>query len=126
MDNTCSDLINKLSNVFILKYQCIKILISNVFGLLKRIFLKNEKLLMCQRLVLLIRPIKLRPISLLPVVSKIFEKIVVGRYHRSFLQSFDSSQFAYRPKSSTVCALITIQDTVVRLLDDISISAVRL
>ena len=40
--------------------------------------------------------------------------------------SFDRSPFAYRTESSTGCALITIQDAVVRFLDDISVSAVRL
>jgi hypothetical protein len=69
---------------------------------------------------------KLRPISLLPVISKIFEKTVVKRYHESMLLSFDFPQFAYRPESSTVCALIMIHDAVVRFLDDLSVCAVRI
>ena len=35
-------------------------------------------------------------------------------------------QFAYRPHSSTVCALIYIHESIVNFLDDVDIRAVRL
>ena len=74
------------------------------------------------------RPVQLnqlRPISLLPCVSKIFEKIVIGAFHSNLMKYFDSSQYAYRPKSSTVFALITVHDSILRLLDDSSVVGVR-
>ena len=74
------------------------------------------------------RPIvkdQLRPISLLPILEKVFEKIVLKRYYAPLINSYDSSQFAYRPESSTVCALLTIQEYILQFLDDPNVSAVR-
>lgn len=68
---------------------------------------------------------QLRPISLLPCVSKIFEKIVLNSYHSSLLKCLDESQFAYRPKSSTVLALVTIHDSILRFFDDPCIRGIR-
>ena len=39
--------------------------------------------------------------------------------------SFDDCQFAYKPKSSTVCALLTIQESILKYLDDPDIGGVR-
>ena len=75
------------------------------------------------------KPVKknqLRPISLLPIMSKILEKVILNKYRNHLLSCFDDCQFAYRPYSSTVCALLTIQDTVLKLLDDVSVGAVRI
>ena len=69
---------------------------------------------------------KLRPISLLPVLSKIFENVVLQKYRTYLLECFDDFQFAYRPDSSTVCALVTIHDSVIKVLDDTAVGAVRL
>ena len=69
---------------------------------------------------------QLRPISLLPCVSKIFEKVIFRKYSCHFIECYDKQQFAYRPESSTVCALLAIQDKVLKLLDDPSVGAVRL
>ena len=41
------------------------------------------------------------------------------------LRCYDKEQFSYRPFSSTVCALVTIQDSVVRLLDDCNVAGVH-
>ena len=74
------------------------------------------------------KPVKkelLRPISLLPIVSKICERVVLKRYADSLLNCYDNFQFAYRRKSSTVIALITVHDTILRLLDNLSVGAVR-
>jgi len=75
------------------------------------------------------RPIsidRLRPISLLPICSKVFEKIILRKYSDSLLRCYDERQFAYRPESSTVCALLFIQQTVLTFLDDSNVGAVRL
>ncbi|MEL7309737.1 MAG: hypothetical protein AAGK05_19085, partial [Pseudomonadota bacterium] len=69
---------------------------------------------------------QLRPISLLPVVSKIYEKIVLEKYCKTMFDSLDDCQFAYRKKSSTVCALVTIHETVLKFLDNSEIGAVRI
>ena len=69
---------------------------------------------------------KLRPISLLPVMSKICERVILEKYREPLLHSYDNCQFAYRPRSSTVCALIYIHESIVNFLDDVDIRAVRL
>lgn len=68
---------------------------------------------------------KLRPISLLPVMSKICERIFLKYFYNSLIKCYDECQFAYRRDSSTVCALVTIHDTILRFLDDVDIGAVR-
>ena len=73
-----------------------------------------------------VRHDKLRPISLLPIMSKICEKAVLNVYREPLLHSYDDSQFAYRPHSSTVCALICIHESILNFLDDVNVSAVRL
>ena len=45
----------------------------------------------------------LRPISLLPILSKGLEKLILKKYHEHLMATFDESQYAYRRKSSTVC-----------------------
>lgn len=69
---------------------------------------------------------QLRPISLLPAISKVCEKSIVNVYYESLLRHYDNCQFAYRPKSSTTCALVTIYEIVVNFLDDINVGAVRI
>ena len=61
---------------------------------------------------------QLRPISLLPVLAKLLEKTVYVKYRTHLFLSYDDAQFAYRPFSSTVCALVSIQDTVLRIMDN--------
>ena len=68
-----------------------------------------------------------RPISVLPVLSKVFEKIIL---HEFLLPStslkLKSSQFAYirRPGSGTTAALVSVQTMIVHHLD--SPGAVRI
>ena len=69
---------------------------------------------------------QLRPISLLPVMSKICEKAILNVYYVHLLRSYDEFQFAYRPQSSTVCALLSIHEKIIQLLDDVNVRAVRL
>jgi hypothetical protein len=73
-----------------------------------------------------VRADQLRPVSLLPTMSKICEKVILNVYRAPLLQCYDKCQFAYRPLSSTVCALISIHDCILKLLDDVNVCAVRL
>ena len=69
---------------------------------------------------------KLRPISLLPILGKVLEKLILKKYYVHLMSSVDKSQFAYRSNSSTVCALLAIHDKIVTFLDDQDITAVRI
>ena len=60
-----------------------------------------------------------RPISLLPVISKIFEKVI----HKQLLNYFTSNnmfsqcQYGFRPKHSTEHAALQLHDYIIRQLD---------
>ena len=61
-----------------------------------------------------------RPISLLPIFSKIFEKIIAERM-MSFIDKnsiLTSSQFRFRTSSSTELAVTSIYDELLQHLDD--------
>ena len=47
-------------------------------------------------------------------------------YSESLLRYYDNCQFAYRPKSSTTCALISIHEMLLNFLDDVNVGAVRM
>jgi hypothetical protein len=68
---------------------------------------------------------ELRPISLLPVIGKYCENLIVKKFYPSLIQHIDSSQFAYKKKSSTVHALITLHDRILSSLDDTDVIGVR-
>ena len=68
---------------------------------------------------------KLRPISLLPIMSKICENVILSKYGKPLIRLYDDCQFAYRPRSSTVCALISIHEKILCFADDINICAAR-
>lgn len=68
---------------------------------------------------------QLRPISLLPIVSKVFEKIILRKHFDIFMSGYDVHQFAYRKKSSTVCALLAIHEFILNFLDDPNVGGVR-
>ena len=55
---------------------------------------------------------QLRPITLLPVISKVFESIVLSSVRDRLLQHVDKNQFGYIPHSSTTSALITLHDRI--------------
>ena len=68
-----------------------------------------------------------RPISLLPISSKVFEKLVLKHFVLPYVRGhLKSSQFAYVPGhgSGTVCALTLLYDRIIRFLD--SPGAVRI
>lgn len=60
----------------------------------------------------------IRPISILPLPVKLLEKIVVKSLQSKFLQHFGDNQFGYRPRSSTLCALISLHESVTKFLDN--------
>ena len=72
-------------------------------------------------------PCHFRPISLLPLVSKILEKLVVRHWILPYISDLDKSQFAYVPRSGsgTTSALTFMHNRIVSYLDARS-GAVRL
>ena len=59
-------------------------------------------------------PNNYRPISLLPSISKIFERVLYNRLldHLTYFNLFFCNQFGFRPKKSTVDALVHITETI--------------
>ena len=60
-----------------------------------------------------------RPISLLPIFSKIFEKLIYSRMY-SFLEInklLQDKQFGFRSKHSTTHALISLTESIKNVLD---------
>ena len=59
-----------------------------------------------------------RPISLLPIFSKIFEKLIYSRIY-SFLEknNLQDKQFGFRSKHSTTHALISLTESIKKFLD---------
>jgi hypothetical protein len=60
----------------------------------------------------------LRPISLLPFPGKILERIVLNSLKNRFLKNYGDNQYGFRPKSSTQCALISLNEKLTSFLDD--------
>lgn len=60
---------------------------------------------------------KLRFISLLPVPSKILEKLILGKLKGKFESEYGQLQHGFRSKHSTTTALIDLVDQVTRILD---------
>ena len=67
-----------------------------------------------------------RPISLTPVLSKVFEKLVLKHMMPSISELYGSHQFAFRKHGSTDAALIRIHDYVTEYLDKPDVKAVRM
>ena len=61
-----------------------------------------------------------RPISILPIVSKVFQKEVFGQLYRYLSNNALLSRFqsGFRPKHSTLSALIQICDNLLKNMDD--------
>ena len=63
-----------------------------------------------------------RPISVTPILSRLAEKLVVRRWLFPALDPTTvSDQFAFKPTSSTTCALTFIMHHVTRLLEENSV-----
>lgn len=53
-----------------------------------------------------------RPISLLPIPEKLFEKRLVHHYKDVFLRHLSKHQFGYRPKCSTVSVVLELENFI--------------
>ena len=58
-----------------------------------------------------------RPISILPIVGKIFEQLVLDNVKKDLINCYSSHQYAYRTFESTTAALVDMQDAITRILD---------
>jgi len=67
---------------------------------------------------------KLRPISLLCTISKVFERLYLDKVMCVILPSLSNNQFGFMPKSSTTSCLIHIHNSISMYLDNLDISAV--
>ena len=54
----------------------------------------------------------LRPISILPIVSRIFEKCIATSLSRIFIENYGPEQFGFRAGSNSTCAVISLVDSV--------------
>jgi len=68
----------------------------------------------------------LRPISVLPIFSKILEKIVLSSIKDLLIDRYGSNQFGFRPHSSTLHAHICLHNFVTETLEDVSTRSVML
>lgn len=68
----------------------------------------------------------IRPITLLPVPAKIMERVVLSFVKEDLLKCYGTSQFGFRPKSSTLCALIAVQDHITASLENPTIVGMQL
>ena len=66
----------------------------------------------------------IRPISLLPPLAKIMERVVLSSVKNQLLKNYGTNQFGFRPHSSTQCALTYLHNQVTIYLDDPSTSGV--
>ena len=67
----------------------------------------------------------LRPISLLCIPSKIFERLVFNSVQSIFYSNFDSAQFGFRKNSSTSCALIKLHDHITKYYDNPVVAGIQ-
>ena len=68
----------------------------------------------------------IRPISLLPVTSKLLERFVVDSLKLFFLDHYGKNQFGFRPYSSTCCNLITLIEFITKSLDRPDVNGVQI
>ena len=69
---------------------------------------------------------QLRPISLLTLPSKMFEKFIFNPVQPVFYSKFDNNQFGFRPNSSTTCALIKLYNHITKSCDNSAVKGVQL
>ena len=60
-----------------------------------------------------------RPIALLPVMSKVYERVIFNQIYDYFILNslFSTSQYGFRSKSSTEDAILDFQDKIKELLN---------
>ena len=66
-----------------------------------------------------------RPITLLPIVSKVFEKTILSSMKNAFINEFGENQHAFRPHGSSTSALIQIHDSITSFMENKSNQGVR-
>jgi len=69
---------------------------------------------------------KLRPISLLPTVSKVFERLLLDKLQPLIFPHIRNDQHGFMPKSSTTTCLLQLHNTITTLLDKPSLAAVTI
>jgi len=69
---------------------------------------------------------KLRPISLLPNVSKIFERLLLNQIFKYFASTIKSDQHGFMPKSSTTSCLVKMHNELTKYLDIKEVQAVSI
>jgi len=69
---------------------------------------------------------KIRPISLLPNVSKIFERIISNKIMPFILNTIHRHQFGFMPLSSTSSCLLHIQNSITNYLNSSNVIAVTI
>ena len=67
-----------------------------------------------------------RGISLLPIISKLLEKIIIKKHKSELVANFGMNQYAYRSNSSTTCCAIRIHDFATAHLDNPDAAALRI
>ena len=62
---------------------------------------------------------KYRPISILPTLSKVFEKVIFNQVHENFQVNnlYFSNQYGFRKKHSTELAVLGVTDRITNQLD---------
>lgn len=68
----------------------------------------------------------LRPIALLPLPSKILEKLILKSCHDGLLECFGDYQYGSRPKSSTTCAVISLMHSALSKLELAEVSGIQI
>ena len=66
----------------------------------------------------------IRPISILPTPAKLLEILVLRSVKHWFMETFEKDQYGFRPGSSTLCALLSLEEKVSTYLDDRSTAGV--
>jgi len=67
----------------------------------------------------------IRPISLLPLFSKLFERFIFNHYAKLFVDCYGKHQFGFRVKSSTTCALIHLHNFITMSLENPNVKGVQ-
>lgn len=67
-----------------------------------------------------------RPISLLPIVSKILERCIFNQLKEKFFENYGSNQFGFRTGSSSICAMICLNDFITKTVDQKDVNGATL
>ena len=61
-----------------------------------------------------------RPVSLLPTLSKVLERIIYNRLFHHLVKNkiLSSAQYGFQPNRSTEHAILELQDRILKIIDD--------